>query len=184
MGPDILHVLLAGNWVMVALAINSLLLYKTIIGLLMFVRKVRFEELQAEKLQRLSEAKPVSPRAGKKISAPLQVEVVEETLTRFQQIVGARLRYSKGMTVAAPLLGLLGTVEGMLITFRGLSLEQHSEITRTMAEGVRWALITTESGLIVAIPALFLINWIKRQSHRHELRLLDLKVQLMAQTKA
>ena len=184
MGSNLLDVLIAGGWVMFPLGLNSLLLYKTIIGLLMFVRRVHFDDLHGDKLQRLAEARPVSPRPRKKTSAYLQIEAVEEALQRFHQIVAARLKYSKALTIAAPLLGLLGTVQGMLVTFHGLSLEQRHEITRTMAEGISRALITAETGLIVAIPALFLINWIRRESQRHELRMLDVKVQLIAQTKA
>jgi biopolymer transport protein ExbB len=183
MHSDLLQILFASGWVMIALAINSVLLYKTIIGLLVFVRTVRFDDLHAEELRRLSGARRVA-RPGRNAFPNLQIEVVEETLTRFRSIMSARLRYSKALVVAAPLLGLLGTVEGMLITFHGLSLEQRHEITRTMAGGIYRALITTETGLIVAIPALFLINWIRRESRRHELRMLDVKMQLMAQTKA
>lgn len=177
-------ILKGGGWVMYVVLGVSFLLYKTIFGLLMFLRRVRFEDLHADRLKQMSEARPVSPRPGKNTSAYLQIEVVEEALSRFQHILSARLRYSKALVVAAPLLGLLGTVEGMLITFHGLSLQERHEITRSMAEGISRALLTTATGLIVAIPALFLINWIRRESHRHELRMLELKMQLMAQTKA
>jgi biopolymer transport protein ExbB len=184
MNPEYLQIFVAGGWVMAALAIISLFLYKTILGLLMFVRGVQFDELRGENLQRLAEARTQTVRTRKKTPADLQIEVVEELLRRFQQLVGARLKYSKALVIAAPLLGLLGTVQGMLVTFHGLSLEQRHEITRTMADGIWQALVATEAGLIVAIPALFLLNWIRRESQRHELRLLETKLQLLAQTKA
>jgi biopolymer transport protein ExbB len=54
---------------------------------------------------------------------------------------------------AAPLLGLLGTVMGIITTFEMISLYGTGD-PNTMAGGISEALITTEAGLIVAIPAL------------------------------
>ena len=184
MATEMLEVI-GANWaVMLALFINSLLLYKTLIGLLMFVRRVRFDEVQRETLDRLAEARPVTPRIRSRALAYLPIEAVDEVLHRFKQIVAGRVKYSRAMIIAAPLLGLLGTVQGMLITFHGLAQEERHEITRSMADGIYRALFATEVGLVIAIPALFLINWIKRETQRHELRLLDMKMQLMTQTKA
>ena len=55
-----------------------------------------------------------------------------------------------------------------------------NQLTRNVAEGISRALITTATGLFVAIPALFLINWIKREFQRHELRILEQKMRLLA----
>ena len=173
------HIMVSGGPVMVALAITSLLLYKTIIGLLVFVRRVRFDELTDERLRlHLRSAGP----AGDRATVDLQIKIIDGTLWRFKQLVRGRLKYSQALIIAAPLFGLLGTVEGMLATFRGLSLELNHEITRSVAEGISRALITTETGLFVAIPALFLINWIKREFQRHELRILSQKMRLLAGT--
>ncbi len=58
-------------------------------------------------------------------------------------------------TIAAlgPLLGLLGTVGGMIVTFESFKVAQ-SQDTASLAGGIAQALITTFSGLVVAIPAL------------------------------
>ena len=53
----------------------------------------------------------------------------------------------------APLLGLLGTVSGMIATFKAMSLFGAGD-ARAISEGIAEALITTELGLVVAIPAL------------------------------
>ncbi len=54
----------------------------------------------------------------------------------------------------APLLGLLGTVLGMIQTFSRLSSSQRGAIDMTMlADGIWQALITTAAGLFIAIPA-------------------------------
>jgi len=55
---------------------------------------------------------------------------------------------------AAPLTGLLGTVIGMLSTFKGLALSSGGQTVNMVADGISEALITTEFGLFVAIPAL------------------------------
>jgi biopolymer transport protein ExbB len=60
----------------------------------------------------------------------------------------------KLFAATAPLLGLLGTVTGMIVTFQAITLFGTSD-PRLMAEGISQALITTMLGLIVAIPLLF-----------------------------
>jgi biopolymer transport protein ExbB len=180
MGMEAFHVIVRGGPVMIALAITSLLLYKTVIGLLVFVRRVRFDDLAGEQLRRFAGPPPAGGHAAAARHAQEQVSIIDEMLSRFRRIVRGRLKYSHALIIAAPLFGLLGTVEGMLETFRGLSLQLSHEITRTVADGISGALITTETGLIVAIPALFLINWIKRELQRHELRILEQKMRLLS----
>jgi biopolymer transport protein ExbB len=58
------------------------------------------------------------------------------------------------MTAAvSPLLGLLGTVSGMITTFKAMTLFGAGD-ARAVSGGIAEALITTELGLVVAIPAL------------------------------
>jgi biopolymer transport protein ExbB len=57
---------------------------------------------------------------------------------------------------AAPLLGLFGTVTGMLATFDALASGTGGEQTMgAIAKGIAEALITTEAGLAVALPGVF-----------------------------
>jgi biopolymer transport protein ExbB len=65
----------------------------------------------------------------------------------------------------APLLGLLGTVTGMIETFHAIT-EFGMGNPRSMAEGVSEALITTEAGLIIALPTLVAHNWLKHRAQR------------------
>lgn len=60
----------------------------------------------------------------------------------------------KLMAATAPLLGLLGTVTGMIITFQSISLFGSGD-PKLMAGGISQALVTTVLGLVVAIPLLF-----------------------------
>ncbi len=63
---------------------------------------------------------------------------------------------------AAPLLGLLGTIIGMIDTFEGISLTG-GNTSIMVAGGISKALITTNAGLVVALPALFLGFLIRRK---------------------
>ncbi len=67
-------------------------------------------------------------------------------------------------TVAAlsPLLGLLGTVLGMIEVFNVVALRGSGE-PAALAHGISMALITTAAGLVVAIPALFFHRWFTRR---------------------
>jgi biopolymer transport protein ExbB len=55
------------------------------------------------------------------------------------------------ISVVAPLLGLLGTVIGMIMTFQAITLFGTGD-PKTMATGISTALVTTVQGLVVAIP--------------------------------
>lgn len=65
-----------------------------------------------------------------------------------------------GLTAAAPLLGLLGTVRGMIDTFTGVAAA--GDTADYVAAGISQALITTQVGLVVAIPGVFGIARLRR----------------------
>jgi biopolymer transport protein ExbB len=66
-----------------------------------------------------------------------------------------------GSTAAvAPLLGLLGTVTGMIRTFKALTTGGMGD-PMAMAGGIAEALITTAAGLVVAIPALVVYRYLR-----------------------
>jgi biopolymer transport protein TolQ len=74
---------------------------------------------------------------------------------------------------AAPLLGLFGTVWGLIHAFMGIA-EKHSADISAVAPGIAEALITTLSGLIVAIPALCLYAYLQAKTRRLEQEIVDL----------
>lgn len=79
---------------------------------------------------------------------------------------------------SGPLLGLLGTVMGMLGTFEGLlstGLTQAEE----MAAGISQALITTQYGLLVAIPGLILLSFVRTALQRLDRHLIALEIRWM-----
>ena len=74
------------------------------------------------------------------------------------------------LVAAAPLLGLLGTVFGMIDTFRVIAY-RGIDTTNMLAGGISQALITTQFGLIVALPGVFGISFLKRKLSELEVRL-------------
>ena len=66
--------------------------------------------------------------------------------------------FIKIIAVVAPLLGLLGTVTGMIQTFQAITLYGAGD-PQTMAGGISQALVTTVLGLVVAIPCVF-AHWL------------------------
>lgn len=71
--------------------------------------------------------------------------------------------FIKLLAAISPLLGLLGTVTGMIITFQSITLFGTSD-PKLMAGGISTALITTVLGLSVAIPLLFAYTFIAAKS--------------------
>ena len=93
-------------------------------------------------------------------------QVIEGIIS--ESILEQTTELEKGMSLlgtvvnAAPQLGLLGTVTGMITAFSALT--RNSESTaRIVASGISEALYTTAFGLIVAIPALVFYNYFNRR---------------------
>jgi biopolymer transport protein ExbB len=96
----------------------------------------------------------------------LPKEVVEEMM--FETMLETQPKLERGLSFisvtasVAPLLGLLGTVTGMMTTFNLITLFGTGD-AKSLSSGISEALITTEYGLIVAIPALLLYGYLSRR---------------------
>ena len=94
-------------------------------------------------------------------------DLVEETL--YEQLMAVQSKASSLLPVIAitaatsPLLGLLGTVSGMITTFNLITLFGSGD-PKPLAGGISEALITTLFGLVVAIPALILHAFLSRRA--------------------
>ena len=86
----------------------------------------------------------------------LELKMGESVLKEMPRIT-RHLPLLKIIAAVAPLMGLLGTVTGMIITFQAITLFGAGD-PRLMAGGISQALITTVLGLTVAIPTLLLHN--------------------------
>lgn len=95
-------------------------------------------------------------------SAALEL-ILDEAITREVPSLEKGLSMIKLFAAVAPLLGLLGTVTGMIATFQAISLFGTGD-PKLMANGISQALVTTMLGLSVAIPLLFLHNIVASRS--------------------
>jgi biopolymer transport protein ExbB/TolQ len=103
---------------------------------------------------RVAEADRISPVAMSAVRSALEREVGEQALRMEDRMTVLATAVS-----GAPFLGLLGTVWGVMDTFSAIAAEHSASLT-TMAPGVSGALITTVTGLLVAIPAMFGYNFL------------------------
>ena len=102
---------------------------------------------EAERVEKEKDAEVVELR----ISEAVLKEVPR--LERFQSFL--RLAVAAG-----PLLGLIGTVVGMIITFQSIT-ESGSSDPKLMANGISQAMIATLLGLGIAVPLLFANAWLQ-----------------------
>ena len=112
--------------------------------------------------------KKVDSAAGRVVATALEARgrprgVVKERLEEVGRREGAELERTSQVlgTVASvsPLLGLLGTVWGMILTFDVIQ-QQGVGVVSSLAGGISQALITTMAGLSVGIPALVAYKWV------------------------
>ena len=88
---------------------------------------------------------------------------IEAVLSNVEPIYEKNLSTVKLLAAVAPLLGLLGTVIGMIETFQAITLFGTGD-PKLMADGISQALVTTMLGLITAVPLLFLHNQLDTRS--------------------
>lgn len=88
---------------------------------------------------------------------------LDEAILKEQPAINARIAFIKIISMVAPLLGLLGTVVGMIITFQAITLFGTGD-PKTMAGGISQALMTTVLGLCVAIPTVLLHSIVHSRS--------------------
>jgi biopolymer transport protein TolQ len=125
-------------------------------------RSIAYADLCAEAIEAYWRAAAIGKEKGLDTSR-FRLEHAENALQR--ALARQTLRYESSMTFlativsGAPFLGLLGTVWGVMEAFSAVSVQQTASI-QTLAPGVSAALLTTISGLIVAIPSLFGYNWL------------------------
>jgi biopolymer transport protein ExbB len=92
----------------------------------------------------------------------------------------AGLRLLELVAIVAPLLGLLGTVLGMIAAFRQLQASGMAADPAVLAGGIWEALLTTAAGMSVAIPATIALTWFESVTDRLRLDLEDMATRVFA----
>jgi biopolymer transport protein ExbB len=99
-------------------------------------------------------------------------QVREAMISRFRAGMTANLRLMRVLVPLAPLLGLIGTVSGMLEVFDSMALRGSAD-ARTMASGVSHAMICTLTGLAVSITGLYPVFYFESRARRQAELLAD-----------
>ncbi len=170
------HLWVAGGWLMIPLLFIAFFIYGAALQLVVYFSKRGFRRVPQKEWERWT----LNPEEGRgevgEIVRYTQDEArsKDEIQDRFSEIVSAklpeidrRLVFMNVMVAAAPLLGLLGTVLGMISTFDGIS-GGGAKTADLIASGISQALITTEMGLLVAIPGYALAYLVKARRDEYE----------------
>jgi len=154
----------SGGWGMIALAVNALVMVTLGMHVLFRLRQRTYQTVP-EKMLRNWMDNPSERKGplGELMNYVMGVGSLKQANVFFEELRSNEttpferdLKVMKICVTASPLLGLLGTVTGMLATFGALASGSGGEKTMGMiAEGISEALITTETGLVIALPGLF-----------------------------
>ncbi|MEO7413749.1 MAG: MotA/TolQ/ExbB proton channel family protein [Opitutaceae bacterium] len=154
---SIVELVKQGGPVMFPIIALSVFLYSRCFGLLLFLYRSQ---------RRLSAGSLAT--AGTRSELHALNDDLEEAFYRQRFPIAA-------MITAAPLLGLLGTVTGMIGTFENLARGGGQKSMEGLAQGISEVLICTESGLAVAIPAVMVLYYAHRQLQKGLQRLVGLE---------
>jgi biopolymer transport protein ExbB len=183
---DMLLVLKQGGWVMAPLIIVCIAAWAIIAYQWLTLRACthRDGQIAGQAMQRLERGQNPGVAAGdvsagNVVLAVLRSGITEAQLDRdgFEARVGPLLRSEAVLrrralgiiamlASAMPLLGLLGTVLGMTDTFSAFTLNGTPEVD-TLAGGISQALVTTEAGLVAAVPVLLMHGILSGQVRRY-----------------
>lgn len=171
------EILLGGGILMGPLAVLAFTIYGTALQMFFFFRQHRFYKIKREVLEASVRNPGTADGELADIIAYTQAEDVrtaEDVQNRFSEIrncylsdIDSRRGFLMTLVTVAPLLGLLGTVMGMLTTFAGLAISSGGQTVDQIAAGISEALITTQTGLMIAIPAYVLASFL--QKHRNQM---------------
>ncbi|MDA0813061.1 MAG: MotA/TolQ/ExbB proton channel family protein [Verrucomicrobia bacterium] len=165
-------ILRAGGWVMFLLGTIALILYFTAFDLLFYVYKGNLKEKTESKwLEWIRHPELGEGMVGTIVQYAQREPYDADTIRqRFEEIrlatvteVAQRMVLLRTLVAAAPLAGLLGTVIGMLGTFAGIANGGIGDTMEQVAGGIKEALITTQTGLMVALPGVFFVLLIKKR---------------------
>jgi len=172
-----------GGWVMAPLlGLGAAMLLVALVKWLQLTRIRLATEKDLQKVLRhlgddeqekaLAHARSIPGVAGDMLATAVEhsdekKEYIEEVV--YEKMLGARTRLERGIAflaltaTAGPLLGLLGTVMGMISTFKLISSFGSGD-PKLLAAGISEALIATATGMSVAIPALLLHAFLSRKA--------------------
>ena len=159
-----LDIWLDGGWAMIAIAVIALTMFGVGIGIWLRLRSKGFGRVPERVWRRwIQNPNERHGPVGEMLDYVTGGKSLDDTVAFFRQLrtneaapFERDLKLMKVCVSAAPLVGLLGTVTGMLATFNAMAVGGGGDKTMGMiAKGISEALVTTETGLVVALPGVF-----------------------------
>jgi biopolymer transport protein ExbB len=195
---------MAGGWLMVPIGVCSLLWLTFLVERVLALRRVRilpagFEssvrnlpsgsinDEEFANLCRSNDSSGARVLAAAATHLSLPHEEIERSVNNAAQreihILRRYLRLFAVIAAVAPLLGLLGTVTGMIQAFREVA-SQGLGSGKALAPGIYKALVTTAGGLVVAIPALLTHHWLSSRIENYVHAIDNLVIDFVAKHRA
>ena len=155
----------SGGWLMLPLFLLTVFIYYTAFELWLrleshFLVRGRVYRLSDQEISARLDLGPVPLRQILSSCASNAEEVQRhfaEITSEFVPLINRRIRFLGIVVGIGPLMGLLGTVTGMLSTFDGM-VQSRGDKFQNVVHGVSEALITTQTGLIISIPAMAILS--------------------------
>jgi biopolymer transport protein ExbB len=164
-----------GGWTMIPIAMVAFALYSIAFQLIRHLgRRVPSGVSDSDLNRWIAKASEAPENVGPILQhTTFQADSLETISARFAEVtacevpeVDRRVQMMQVYIASAPLLGLLGTVLGMLTTFQGIA-SGGGKMADTIAQGISEALITTEMGLLVALPGMILSYVVRRRRNEY-----------------
>ncbi len=172
---EAIHIWVSGGWLMLPLFVLTVFIYYSVLDLLVtlqnhFLLKAQVHRLSDEQIE--NDVSPLLKQARSVLL--LDADSAQEIKRHFVEVrseylpmVNRRIRFLGIIITAGPLIGLLGTVTGMLTAFNGMIIQEGDKL-QSVANGISEALITTQVGLVISIPAYVVLSMIIQRRNRLE----------------
>jgi len=182
---EVVDIFTDGGVVMMALAVVAFLLYSTATASLYFVTRGNLNSRQKDQwakwIENPEEAKGRVGEViryavhGKRISIKRVQRRFDEVREILIRTVDRHLIIITTLVAAAPMTGLLGTVGGMLDMFDGLAAGGGKQSMGMIASGMKEALFTTLTGLVIALPGMFMALIVRERKNKIDITLAQLQ---------
>lgn len=171
------HYIRSGGGVMIPILLVSFVMWMLILNRVMFMRRLCIKTIPRQDAGQLVRENRMPHTRHKGVNSllvrqfllkrtgnrELDSYILDETVVSLSSTMDRHLAVIAVLAGVAPLLGLLGTVTGMMTTFDVITTFGTGN-ARAMAGGISVALITTQTGLLVSIPGLYMSGFLARRA--------------------
>lgn len=182
---EVVAIFTDGGVVMIALAAVALLLYTSATAALLYVGRGNLSNGQQAQWEKwIEDPEQAEGRVGDVIrytvhGKRLSIKRVQRRFDEVREVlirsIDRRLIIIGTLIAAAPMTGLLGTVGGMLDMFDGLAAGGGKQSMAMIASGMKEALFTTLTGLVIALPGMFIALVVRGQRDQVDATLAQLQ---------